>query len=395
MIICDLTHAYTPTSGGIRTYIDAKRAYLREHTDHTHVLIAPGAEDSVEEGPGWCTLRLRAPTIPGAAPYRFFTSRTKINRALAQVTPDVIELHSWYLEPWAALAYRANHPSVRLAGYFFTDIPEAYIGAPVRRRFGDTVAAPLKRLAERYMGHIFRRCDLALAPSPRQAARLRMMGVASPYVLRPGVDLDLFHPSRADRTLRARLGIPRGTLMLFYAGRLDREKHIRTLVEATRYVNRSQPALLVLAGEGPLREALNRKQKAGAPLRTVGHLRDRRTLATHLATADMYVTAGPHETFGFSVAEAQACGLPVVGVAAGALTERVPRAVGRLGPVDDAETMAAHIIDVTSDQPRLRASARAHAATEYSWAGTFEKSLSLYAHGHLPVNATADPASVA
>lgn len=382
MIICDLTHAYTPTSGGIRTYIDAKRAYLQEHTHHTHVLITPGAKDSVTEGPGWRTVRLRAPTIPGAAPYRFFTSRKQIQRALAQVTPDVIELHSWYLEPWAALSYRAAHRDVRLAGYFFTDIPEAYIGAPVRKRLGDAVATPLKHLAERYMGHIFRRCDLALAPSPEQAARLRTMGVGEPHVLRPGVDLNLFHPRRADPTLRARLGIPRGTLMLFYAGRLDREKHIRTLVQATRYVNRSQPALLVLAGDGPLYDALYREQKTGAPLRTVGHLSRRRTLATHLATADVYVTAGPHETFGFSVAEAQACGLPVVGVAAGALTERVPDTVGRLAPVDDAEAMAAHIIDVAANQPRLSTAARAHAEAQYNWAGTFEKSLALYARAH-------------
>lgn len=40
-----------------------------------------------------------------------------------------------------------------------------------------------------------------------------------------------------------------------------------------------------------------------------------------LAAADIYVTAGPHETFGLSVIEAEASGLPVVGVDAGALRE--------------------------------------------------------------------------
>jgi len=377
MTICDLTHAYTPTSGGIRTYIDAKRAYLRSQTKHTHVLIAPGAEDAVEEGPGWCTIRVQAPVIPGAAPYRFFTSRQRLGRALAFAAPDVIEVHSWYLEPWAALAHRAQHPHVCVAGYFFTDIPEAYIGAPVRKRLGDAAATPLKRLAERYMAHVFRQCDLALAPSHEQADRLCAMGVEQPHVLPPGVDMQLFHPDQADPSLRARLGIPHGTLMLFYAGRLDREKHIRTLVEATRAVNRTRPALLLLAGDGPLRDTLIQQQKAGAPIRTLGHLKSR-ALAQHLATADVYITAGPHETFSFSVAEAQACGLPVVGVAAGALTERVPESVGRLAPVDAPEAMASHILDAAVLREQLGAAARAHAEAHYRWAGTFEKSLTLY-----------------
>ncbi|NNF04723.1 MAG: glycosyl transferase group 1, partial [Rhodothermales bacterium] len=48
MHLCDLTYAYNEYSGGIRTYIEAKRAYVREQTDWKHLLIIPGAEDSVE-----------------------------------------------------------------------------------------------------------------------------------------------------------------------------------------------------------------------------------------------------------------------------------------------------------------------------------------------------------
>ena len=41
MTVCDLTHAYHPTSGGIRTFIDLKRRYLLEHT--------PQKRDALEE----------------------------------------------------------------------------------------------------------------------------------------------------------------------------------------------------------------------------------------------------------------------------------------------------------------------------------------------------------
>ena len=52
------------------------------------------------------------------------------------------------------------------------------------------------------------------------------------------------------------------------------------------------------------------------------------------------------ETFGISIIEAQASGLPVVGVAAGAMIDRVTEAMGRLGPVGDGAAMAANILAV-------------------------------------------------
>ena len=53
-----------------------------------------------------------------------------------------------------------------------------------------------------------------------------------------------------------------------------------------------------------------------------------------------------NETFGISVIEAQASGLPVVGVAAGAMVDRVTDGIGRIGPVDDAEAMARNLVEM-------------------------------------------------
>ena len=75
------------------------------------------------------------------------------------------------------------------------------------------------------------------------------------------------------------------------------------------------------------------------------------------------------ETFGVSVIEAQASGLPVVGVAAGAMRDRVDGETGRLGPVDDSDAMAANILSVwQADRSRMAAAARAHVeASQFSW----------------------------
>jgi alpha-1,6-mannosyltransferase len=78
------------------------------------------------------------------------------------------------------------------------------------------------------------------------------------------------------------------------------------------------------------------------------------------------------ETFGISIIEAQASGLPVVGVAAGAMLDRVTDAMGRLGPVGDAGAMAANILAVWgSDHEAMREAARAH-ALQFSWDSSME-----------------------
>jgi len=68
-----------------------------------------------------------------------------------------------------------------------------------------------------------------------------------------------------------------------------------------------------------------------------------------------------------SIIEAQASGLPVVGVAAGAMLDRVTEQMGRLGPVNDAAAMAANILAVwNSDGSAMSDAARAH-ALRFSW----------------------------
>jgi alpha-1,6-mannosyltransferase len=79
------------------------------------------------------------------------------------------------------------------------------------------------------------------------------------------------------------------------------------------------------------------------------------------------------ETFGVSIVEAQASGLPVVGVAAGAMIDRVTDAMGRLGPVGDAEAMADNIMRVLcSDRDAMAAAARAH-ALRFGWDSSMER----------------------
>src|SRR4029079_2877238 len=144
-----------------------------------------------------------------------------------------------------------------------------------------------------------------------------------------------------------------------YVGRLDGEKKPDVVVEAFRRLPEGLDAKLVLLGEGTLRadiEALGDKR-----IILPGYMKSRAELARWLASADIYASGMADETFGISIIEAQASGLRVVGVAAGAMIDRVSKATGRLGPVDDAEAMAANIMAVLcSDRASMAAAARAH-----------------------------------
>ena len=383
MILCDLTHAYTPTSGGIRTYIDAKRRYVLDHTNHTHALVIPGETDRITRGERTVTVEVEAPFIPGAAPYRWFSRLARVRRALDYVRADLVELGTFFMptesRPAFAARTRARRSGRRVAVSIMThtDFADSYAAGYSSNVFGHTLGQGVGRLAQVYVRKLLEAADVAAAPSSVQVETFRQRGVDVEFV-GYGVDVDTFHPHQADDAVRSELGIPENAVFLSYAGRLDSEKRTDTMVAAVELVNETRPTVLVMAGEGPHRDALEARQTRGAPIRVLPYQTSKDALARLMASSDIYLTAGPYETFGLSVAEAQACGLPVVGVAAGALVERVPDGLGLLGPVDDAAAMAANILTTAEHRDEWGQAGRQHVVDHYSWTSAFGRLFSLY-----------------
>jgi len=397
MRYCDLTLAYTETSGGIRTYIDRKRRYIAEQTDDEHVLIVPGEQERTTRAGRLAKVEIESPPIPGCKPYRFFWRPAPIRQALAAAAPDIVELGSFFVSPWAAFDYRderhAHGNPCLVSAYFHTDLAHAYVGAPLRRflhdgveeisatlaQWGNKLSDILEGGATATFGQIFRRCDLTFAATPVQAARVAEYGVAGTAVVPLGVDLDILAPQRRSPAFRARLGVAGGDVLLMYCGRLDSEKAVDVLVDAFARLPAEPRFHLALLGAGPLRDELAACAARLPRLHLLPFETDRLAYAEALASADCYVTAGPHETFGLSVVEAQASGLPVVGVDSGALRERVAPDRGRLGPVGDATAMAANIVAVTAERELLGAAARRYVLEAgYGWQRTFETLLGHY-----------------
>lgn len=380
MIVCDLTHAYHSKSGGIRTIINNRREYIINNTEDDHVLVIPGNTDNVTSGDQWTTIQIKAPEIPRTRPYRFFPNPWKLLKALRDTRPDVVSLHTAYMpfEYWSALRYRKETPDSILTAHFHTDFSEAYVGTPLRNVTPDFIANPIERLAEKYIRKIYRRCDISFANSGEQSQRLESLGVEGVVPLSLGVDLSAFHPDKRDANFREELGLEEEVLLLSFAGRLHPEKRILVMLEAVKKLNEQRPACLVMTGEGPLREELKALEAAGAPIRLLPYQQTAEALARILASTDIYFSAGPHETFGLSVVEAQACCLPVVGVNAGALIERVTPEIGRLAKVDDPNAMVEALLVVENKREEMGRLARKHVAERFSWKVPFDRQFALF-----------------
>ena len=370
-LFCDLTQSWSDVGGGVRTYLLHKRRHILEQTPHRHLMIIPGTKDEVIEEDRAITVRIASPKVPASPHYRLLLRSRAVRAALAHFQPDLIECQDAYNLPWAAIGHRKRFPNTALVAAYMTDFPTVYAERPFRKVMGKTLAGLCGRICYTYCGALYRRFDSVFALSENGgAAKLRSYGVPEVGVVPLGVELGDFGPQRRDENLRRRFGLREDQPLLIYVGRLDGEKKPDVVVEAFRNLPHRLGAKLALIGEGPLRDEI--ATLGDEAIIMPGYMRDRSELSRWLASADIYVSAMADETFGVSIVEAQASGLPVVGVAAGAMLDRVPESVGRLGPVSDAEAMTRNILAIW-ESDRAAAAERARAlALEFSWDRSME-----------------------
>jgi glycosyltransferase involved in cell wall biosynthesis len=203
-----------------------------------------------------------------------------------------------------------------------------------------------------YLRHFHNRGVQTLVPTAELATELQASGFLHTQVLARGVSTRLFSPERRSAELRAAWGAGPDTLVALYVGRLAAEKNLKLAISAFEAIQRVQPnARLALVGDGPLMSAL----RASHPDFIYRGMRQGEDLATHYASADLFLFPSLTETFGNVTLEALASGLPVVAFDYAAAHTHVESGhTGQLAPFGDAQAFIDAAAALAQDVPALQ-----------------------------------------
>lgn len=360
--IVQLANFYGPRSGGLRTALHhLGEGYVA--AGHEVVLIVPGARRGEELLPtGVVRITLPALAIPGTGGYRAADPR-RVADVLGGLRPDVLEVSDRLtLRGFGRWSRRRDVASVMISHERLDRLLGQIMPRALARRCADVAN---RRTASQY--------DRVVCTTDFARAEFERIGAPNVELVPLGVDLDLFSPRRADRGLRADLGVP-GHPLLVHCGRLSVEKRVDRSIEAVAELRQSGvEARLVVAGDGPRRDALHRRARALPPLpggrpavHFTGFITDRAMVAKLLATADVSLAPGPHETFGLAALEALAAGTPVVASRSSALADIVTAECGAVA-ADDPSAFADAVTEVLALPPAGRRAAARRRAEQFTW----------------------------
>ncbi|MBF6287367.1 glycosyltransferase [Nocardia cyriacigeorgica] len=362
MRIVQLANFYGPRSGGLRTALHhLGEGYVA--AGHEVVLIVPGPRRGEELLPtGVMRITLPALAIPGTGGYRAADPR-RVADVLGGLRPDVLEVSDRLtLRGFGRWSRRRDVASVMISHERLDRLLGQIMPRALARRCADVAN---RRTADQY--------DRVVCTTDFARAEFERIGAPNVELVPLGVDLELFSPRRADRGLRADLGVP-GHPLLVHCGRLSVEKRVDRSIEAVAELRQSGvEARLVVAGDGPRRDALHRRARALPPLpgglpavHFTGFIADRSMVAKLLATADVSLAPGPHETFGLAALEALAAGTPVVASRSSALADIVTADCGAVAD-DDPSAFADAVTEVLALPPAGRRAAARRRAEQFTW----------------------------
>ena len=380
MRICDITNFYSRKSGGVKTYINYKKAFIRKHQEHEHILIVPGKSDCIEID-GICkTHFIEGPVAPWEKNYRFIRNIKKIKNIIEKERPDVIEIGSPYLIPWAVkkISRKLNIP---LIGFFHSNFPETYVRRGTKR-LGKFVSSRMEQMAWSYARLVYSWCDTVLAASSHSEDCLNNSGITNNVKIPFGVDTDIFSPAHYSGEIREKYGIDKNRTLFLYVGRLTNEKDLNSLIEAFQQLDRKDSSrfALMFVGGGPKTDEIISLTEHNKNVHYAGYRDLSSGLANYYASSDIFVTPSYNETFGLSPLEAISSGIPAVVVNSGAVNELLPPLAHELANPKDPvslENAMLKMADRLDSDLKLRI--REYALKNFSWDHTFEKIFKLYA----------------
>jgi len=285
---------YAPHKGGMETALRLMAEGLLAEDHDVRVLVAGHARRTVRDDlPGAPGALIRAgvagrwnsqPLTLGLA--------VELKRQIRDFEPDVVHLHTpnpLACSAWLLAARTARRAGSRLAVWHHSDI--------VRQRLGAKLVGPMVR---RCLGQAHGLCvsSRQLRQTSRELEPWREQVAVIPF----GIDMAPYEELQ-----------PTGGGAFLFVGRLVPYKGLETLLTA---LGRVPEARLDIVGNGPLRERLARRlreEKLAHRVRLLGEVTDSQLLRLLEASRALVLPSRDHsETFGLSLLEGMAAGLPLI-----------------------------------------------------------------------------------
>ena len=372
MKICDLTQFYSPLSGGVKRYVHEKAIYIREQTNHEHVLVVPGEKTERTEEDRSRVYSIRSPLISRTARYRALLDLRTVGEILEREQPDIIESSDPYQVGWKAIAF-GKSARVPVVAFYHSHFPEAYLRG-ASELLGHRAGKSLMAAARRYVRKMYNRFEATFVPSEPLKQILEDWGVRNTRLVPLGVNIDNFKPDPAAAAQGQRK-------LLLYVGRLASEKNTNTLFEAFGIVAARRPGEfeLMVIGDGPQRAQLRRLETETHSVKWIQYCTDPAELARHYRAADLFVHPGTQETFGLVALESQACGTPVVGIRGSRLDGIILHDQEGWAGENTAEALSAAIEQFSArDLKALGHAASEKAIKNYAWPAVFDRLFCIY-----------------
>ncbi|MDQ4138240.1 MAG: glycosyltransferase family 1 protein [Actinomycetota bacterium] len=343
MKVAVVAESFLPSVNGVVRSVEMVLRHL-ERLRCEVLVLAPATSESRAPSAvsGATVVRLPAAPLVGYPDIRIaLTGIGRIRSLISDFAPDVVHLASPFELGWRA-ARAAAQLGVPAVAVYQTDVP-GYL-----RRYGLPL---LENWAWQRVTDIHGAAARTLAPSSAAVAQLTARGVPRVRLWARGVDAEAFHPRNRDAALRAGFA-PCGERIIGYVGRLAAEKQVADLAAVADIPG----TRLVIVGDGPERPAL----EAALPSAVFTGMLTGSQLSAAMASLDVFVHPGELETFGQTIQEAMASGVPVVATGRGGPLDLVDHSrTGWLYRPGDLSDLRGRVSDLVGDDAKRAAFASA------------------------------------
>lgn len=355
-----VTETYPPEINGVAMTTGRMVAGLRAR-GHWVGLVRPrqGRHDAGNDTE-WTVPGLSLPHYPGVK--IGMPAWRRLGKLMREQRPDLVHVVTEGPLGWAAV-WVAQSLGLPVTSGYHTHFDQ-YSG-----HYGLRWLSPL---VTRWLDALHRRCQATLVPAPELAQTLAARGIPNVRVVGRGVDTGLYNPARRSKALRQAWGLHENKgeqgLACLHVGRLAPEKNLDAVVSAYNAICARQPGTrMIWVGDGPALPRL----RAAHPDHLFAGSKVGADLASHYASADLFLFASLSETWGNVLGEAMASGLGVVAYRRAAAASLIRQGENGLSPPpgDEAAFVAAAttLAEDADLRQRLGHQASLDMAAQHGW----------------------------